>query len=220
MLKRDPDKAPLQSLVLLGALFLTILLIPIAAESEQVGIIVRMIYLGVFCLGGYLLFRARRWVIIYVCLAVPALFLGILNEATANPVILTISKGLTVSLQMLLIVAVVRFALYHPGAGKLDRIIAGMCGYLILGLFWADLYEIFEFYFPGGFRLPDGTEMIKTNGNSIYFSFVTLTTLGYGDISPTNPWTKMLAAMQAFSGTMYIAVLISSLINRQNLSSD
>ena len=87
-----------------------------------------------------------------------------------------------------------------------SRIIAGICGYIILGLLWSDMIGIVNLFCPEGFWTSEGLTSIEDNGAALYYSFVTLTKLGYGDISPANPWTKMLAIMEALSGTLCLAV--------------
>ena len=115
--------------------------------------------------------------------------------------------------------AVVKFALFNDEAVKIDRMLAGICGYLILGLFWAKLYTMYEQFFPGGFRFSDGTAVDVGDGSLLYFSLVTLSTLGYGDIIPASPWARMLASLQAVAGTLYLAVFISSLVSGLRASS-
>ena len=55
--------------------------------------------------------------------------------------------------------------------------------------------------------------MQKNDGSLLYFSLVTLSTLGYGDISPVTPTTRILSALEAVTGTLYLAVFISSLVS-------
>lgn len=86
-----------------------------------------------------------------------------------------------------------------------SRIIAGICGYIILGLLWSDMIGIVDLFCPEGFRTTEGLTRIGDNRVALYYSFKTLTTLSYGDISSANRWTRMLAIMEALSGTLYLA---------------
>ncbi|MEM9282477.1 MAG: ion channel [Verrucomicrobiota bacterium] len=208
-------RLPLKSLVLLCGLVTVLILTPLAVEAGGVGLFWRMLYLVIFCIGGYLLLEHRKWTLSYIALAIPTLFLGVIKESSSMPgVIDVISAILTATLQLLLILAVFRFALYDSTASKLDCVVAGICGYIILGIFWADICGTVSQYVPDGFWLPDGSlGQLPQNDTSLYYSFVTMTTLGYGDISPAQPWTRMLAIMQSLTGTLYLAVFISSLVN-------
>jgi hypothetical protein len=90
------------------------------------------------------------------------------------------------------------------------RIAGAVAVYLLLGLIWARLYQVVELASPGAFRVPAG-EVV--NGASLaYFSFVTLATLGYGDISPVNILARDLAVLEAIMGQLYLVILISRLV--------
>jgi hypothetical protein len=68
---------------------------------------------------------------------------------------------------------------------------------------------------PGGafaFNTNEGRQSIR-GFNAFYFSFVTLSTVGYGDITPVSKVARMLAAMEAMTGLLYVAVLIARLVS-------
>jgi voltage-gated potassium channel Kch len=70
---------------------------------------------------------------------------------------------------------------------------------------------------PGAFNIPEVTasfipDNISEVGSAMYFSFVTLTTLGYGDITPINAFARTLAYLEAAAGQIYLTVLIASLV--------
>lgn len=98
----------------------------------------------------------------------------------------------------------------------LDRIYAAASVYLLLGLAWGFLYLVIEVLFPGSFHLDQVSNNVQSMAYEIpqllYFSFVTLTTLGYGDIVPINLTAKSLACIEAIMGQLYLLVLISRLI--------
>jgi len=94
-----------------------------------------------------------------------------------------------------------------------NMLVGSVVLYLLIGLIWAILYMLLLIIFPDGFN---GLEMIPGRENFsqvTYFSFVTLTTLGYGDISPKNPVTEFFVYMEAISGVFYIAIVVSSLVS-------
>jgi len=90
------------------------------------------------------------------------------------------------------------------------RIGAAIVVYLLLGVLWARLYEIAGVAIPGAFHMTDGNATLTSY---VYFSFVTLATIGYGDISPVHPMVRSLAVLEAITGQMYIAVLIARLVS-------
>ena len=91
-----------------------------------------------------------------------------------------------------------------------DTIRGGICVYFLIGFVWALLYGIVASFDPQAFSQPliGGESYSKV----IYFSFVTLTTLGYGDIIPVSPLAKMLTNLEAIIGQMYPAILIAILV--------
>jgi hypothetical protein len=91
--------------------------------------------------------------------------------------------------------------------------VAGALGiFLMIGLIWSVFYMIIAELNPGAFSNVTGVNWDDTFPDLIYFSFVTLTTLGYGDITPLTPMGRYLALMQAMIGQLYIAVVVASLV--------
>jgi hypothetical protein len=87
-----------------------------------------------------------------------------------------------------------------------EHVKAGIAIYFLMGILWGFLYRIFFYFDPGSFVFNN------PHGDLFYFSYVTLATLGYGDIIPTTGITQMLAVMEAMLSQIYIAVFISRLI--------
>lgn len=93
---------------------------------------------------------------------------------------------------------------------------AGIVVYLMLGLLWSQAYMLLGQLTPGSFQFtPVGNSDGHMNGfNAFYFSFSTLTTVGFGDIAPASRVARTLAIMEATTGTLYLAILISRLVGR------
>ena len=90
-----------------------------------------------------------------------------------------------------------------------DALMGALFGYVLLALVWAVLYIHIERWRPGAFALAGDGNLV---GQMIYFSLVTITTLGYGDILPVDPLARICAGLQAAVGTLYVAVLIGSIV--------
>jgi hypothetical protein len=86
---------------------------------------------------------------------------------------------------------------------------------LLLGLLWGFAYMLVACLVPGAFYFDGQIEGAKemTSFTSVYFSFVTLSTVGYGDITPVASVARMLAAAEAMTGTLFVAILISRLVS-------
>lgn len=92
------------------------------------------------------------------------------------------------------------------------KIVGSICIYLLLGLIWTLFYLLLAEVLPGAFNGLQQAPWYENFSALSYYSFVTLTTLGYGDISPALPITRFLAYMEAVVGVLYIAILVASLI--------
>lgn len=95
-----------------------------------------------------------------------------------------------------------------------DVIMAAVCGYFLLGLMWSFVYFFVDAALPGSFQLAQGSS--EAGAKFIYFSFVTLTTVGYGDVLPLSNAARSLAILEAVMGQLYLAVTIARLIGIQS----
>ena len=93
-----------------------------------------------------------------------------------------------------------------------NRLAGAVCIYLLLGVIWAVAYSIFEMIIPGSFHGFSPLEDRGWDSEWLYFSFVTMTTLGYGDILPVSATARALAYIQAIFGQFYIAILVAGLV--------
>jgi Ion channel len=111
------------------------------------------------------------------------------------------------------LIVVVARAVFGPGKVTFHRIVGGILLYLTIGLTFVALFGLVTLNVPDAFK---GLETEQGNfaiaGNLIYFSFVTLTTIGYGDIVPLHPYARGLANLEAVIGQLYPATLLARLV--------
>jgi len=106
--------------------------------------------------------------------------------------------------------------LFRARSLTFDSIYGAVCGYLFLGLAWAMSYSMIESIQPGSFQI---SQSLRTAGDSspqhvlTYYSFVTLTTVGYGDVTPISPVTRTFAWMEAITGQFYLAIIVAGLVS-------
>ena len=98
-----------------------------------------------------------------------------------------------------------------------DAIFGAVCGYLLLGIIFSLLFSSIETLSPGSFRLPEtaGTAALPARldrGVFNYYSYITLATVGYGDVTPVTPAARTLAWVEAIVGQFYLAVLVAGLV--------
>ena len=98
------------------------------------------------------------------------------------------------------------------GTIDIHKIVGAVCIYLLLGLIWALMYLLIAEASPDAFNGLQQAPWYDNFSQLSYYSFVTLTTLGYGDISPVSPIAQFLAYMEAIVGIFYTTILVASLI--------
>lgn len=91
-----------------------------------------------------------------------------------------------------------------------DVIIGGICVYFLIGLMWAYIFIALEMVHPGSFHIAK--DAVANEAEFTYFSFVTLTTLGYGDTTPLSTPARNFVLIEAVMGQLYIAILIARLV--------
>ncbi|KIP72832.1 ion channel [Vibrio harveyi] len=94
-----------------------------------------------------------------------------------------------------------------------NHIIGSICIYLLLGLAWTVIYLLVLEFFPSSFTGLEAKPWLSNLFNTLYFSFITLTTVGYGDISPTVPVAQFFVFFEAIVGSFYLAIMVASLVS-------
>jgi len=93
------------------------------------------------------------------------------------------------------------------------NIIAGSISvYLLLAILFSFVFSLLDYYDPEAFHFPDSQDI--RSFDFIYFSYVTITTLGYGDISPVTPLAKSLSYLLALTGQLYLTILVAILVSK------
>jgi len=113
---------------------------------------------------------------------------------------------------------IIIYYIFETGLVTRNIIAAALIAYLFIGLLGANLYLLVELIYPGSFSIPHET-ILKDPSVFKYFSFVTLTTLGYGDISPISSQARSLSVLEALIGQIYLAVLIARLVGYKSTGS-
>lgn len=96
---------------------------------------------------------------------------------------------------------------------SVNRLVGAVCIFLLIGVIWALVYTLVDFLEPASFTGVAAGPPASWDSGWLYFSFVTLTTLGYGDILPVSGLARTLAYLQAVAGQFYVAVLVAGLVS-------
>lgn len=106
----------------------------------------------------------------------------------------------------------------------IEKIYGAICGYLLIGIIWALIYTLIEVVNPSSFHISEKLESTFFDAELsyplyflyfIYYSFVTISTLGYGDITPLSHAARVFSSLESIIGQLYVAILISRLVGLQ-----
>ena len=213
----DAGSRGMSNSVLLIALLLLFAAEPFFLGEQRAGGVFDVIVTAVLVAAVWSVSRRPALLVAGIVLAVPALvarWLLALTGATD----LTLA-GLVSAMALLAFTAVVllRQALTEQMVSA-NTICGAVCVYLLLGVIWGLAFSLMERLHPGSFQLANGDPLGSFAGHALfvpellYLSLVTLSTVGYGDIVPVTPQARMLAALEAMGGQLYLAVLIARLV--------
>lgn len=149
-----------------------------------------------------------------------ALVLGaqLLGMSSDSPVIATVGRAAGIGSVGLALVTLFRSVAHarHSGSGE---VLAAVSNFLLMGLGWAFAYEICCEVEPASFAGLLSQDQGERFAELVYYSYVTLTTLGYGDIRPTGLVSRNLATMEAVTGQLFLIVLLARLVTAPALAS-
>lgn len=101
---------------------------------------------------------------------------------------------------------------FSRGRVNTNRLLGAVTIYILMGVLWSELFNIIETLHPGAFRFGAEFSGMPIESSLMYFSFITLTTVGYGDATPTLPIAHAMAVLEALMGQLYLAILIGRLV--------
>jgi hypothetical protein len=197
-------------LIALGLLFVSL---PFVEEMKD-GDLILSVLLSLVMLSAVVAVASRRGAfIVALLLLIPAIagrWISHFRPDLVPPAVFLIA-GL--ALVAFVVANLLRFVLRAPSV-NVEVLCASLSAYLMLGLMWTMAYWLVDQLTPGAFAFNGNAERQSVRGfNAFYFSFITLSTVGYGDITPVSKVARMLAAMEAMTGLLYVAVLIARLVS-------
>ncbi len=201
----------------LGTLFsalILFLILPLATPDRTQTFVLPTMFVLLLLAGLGAVSENRRHLVVAMALVLPALTLALLREVLAGPITTVVAS----SLFIVFFVYVVSVLVVHVArAQRADaEILYGAAAvYLLLGILWAVGFEIVEALRPGSLTLGVGGEAIPEAHNFrtlLYYSFVTISTLGYGDITPATQLARVLALLEAVLGQLFLVVVVARLV--------
>jgi len=161
----------------------------------------------------------RRLRVATLALALPTLIGHWTFVLSNSPLLRAVGFALTSGF-LTFLTLVILLAVFQDATVTADTIVGAVCAYFMLGVTWGTYYALLELVSPAAFSVSEA--LTRVNGGGApglpitplmqYYSFTTLATLGYGDISPVTAMARGLSVMEGIGGQLYLAVLIARLV--------
>jgi hypothetical protein len=197
--------------VLLLAITLFYFLVVPFFENTMGILIISDSVLSIVCLSSLYAIRPNKHIVrVAAILSIPFLVSIWSNRAFDSETLIRIMNFLGF-LVLALVAICVLIHIFEERQVTADLICASIVVYLIIGLVWGFAYGLLDSLQPGSFSIPEG-KLEDSRLLLLYYSFVSLTTLGYGDVTPMTAPASFLSLIEAVVGQMYVAVLVARLV--------
>jgi hypothetical protein len=197
-------------LLLLIAMLLMIVLRPMLESYAGIKLLLDLFFTLILFTGIYAIRQNKRALWIALALAGPAFFINWSGHVVALPVSTVLLGKLLGILFIVLLITVILQYLFAEAVITQDMLVGSICAYMLIGFVWASIYMIIESVHPGSFSMPGS--YADQNSDFFYYSYVTLTTTGYGDIAPVTSTARAFAILEALIGQLYMAVLVARFV--------
>lgn len=196
-------------LFLLIATMLLFVLHPLTEGFVRIRFILDIFITAILLSAIYAVGESRGTLIFALITALPASFAHWIDWFLKIPALHLIDVSFGAVFLAFATITIVRH-LFKQKRVTADLIRGAICGYFLIGLMWSFVYALLETIQPGSFNAGQAGELDVSG--LIYFSFVTLCTTGYGDITPLTDQARFLSILEAVMGQMYLAVNIAALV--------
>lgn len=208
---RDELRDPLLSALTLLLIFLVFVIVPLHAagtiSAEGYGFII------VLLLASCVLMQSTSWVVLVVLFSGVTLAAAAVVFRSRSPSTVDISlEAIAWVIIGVALIFVIAGAVFAPGRVTYHRVTGAVLIYLTIGMTFVGLYTLIGLWSPNAFS---GLVVYQEKGfasSVIYFSFVTLTSVGYGDIVPVHPMARALANLEGIIGQLFPATLLARLV--------
>jgi voltage-gated potassium channel len=183
---------------------------PLVEEFVRLRILMDILWSAIFISAIYAVSRKKHHILIAVLLALPMLGAIWSKYYVENKTVIVVGSLCGAAFILFTIIQIVIFIYGHEEVTR-DLIIGAAVVYLLMAIMWTFIFVAVETLHPGSFNIPEG-QNIEANRQFLYYSFVTLTTLGYGDITPLTGLARSLCVLEAVLGQLYLVVQVAWLV--------
>ena len=195
-------------------LLFTLFVVPLIPDPDLRQTVFSAMFTIIFFMGALAMEKYKRPIL---AVAVIALIIEWISFVLQLPILELLSQATNL---IFFLIIVARFILQIAKTREVDAkvIIESINGYLLLGLAYAILVAIVMRNIDHAYNFPEAVRLNSERGfylhEYIYYTFITFTTLGYGDVVPLKPIAKSLSLLISISGQIYIAIIIAMLVGK------
>jgi len=153
--------------------------------------------------------RSRSMLVIAVILVLPAIVFRFLALESNLPGYIALTWGFNAAFYIYILANLLHYVLRRD-VMTADKLYGAVAAYILVAVLWAYLHGVTQYFYPGAYAFG-GTPKALDMTELIYFSFTTLATVGYGDITPALVHSRYLTILEMITGVMYVAILIARL---------
>jgi len=206
--------------VLVVLLAVTIFILPnVASEGAPLLTLLFDIGYSLVLLAGLTAISRRRGFTLAGAILVLLTLVGRwLSRGMPGTELLVFNLGMSIVTTVVLVLLLL-LQVFREGPITMHRVLGAVGVYLLLGLAWTFAYHLMAVINPDAFTISAGESVrVLSNSDFLYFSFVTLTTVGYGDITALDPAARSVVMLEALTGQLYPAILIARLVSMELVS--
>ncbi len=183
---------------------------PLVEEFIRLSILIDILWSAIFISAIYAVSQKKHHILIAVLLALPMLGSIWAKYFVQLKALIVVGSLCGAAFILFTIIQMLIFIYSHKEVTR-DLIVGAAVVYLLMALMWTFIFVVVETLHPGSFNIPEGQNMEATR-YFLYYSFVTLTTLGYGDITPATSLARSLCILEAVIGQLYLVVQVAWLV--------
>ena len=186
-----------------------LLIPPFLTQHDLLRHVILILLANIIWIGSVILFADTKYKRIGVVVFVIILLLAVFDQA--DEPLIDFVRELILLIFFLAITRKLLLGILHSKRVTISVILGAVSVYLLLGLSGALLFQLIEIVYPGSFNVD--VEFFNFY-NMIYFSFVTMSTLGYGDILPMTAEARSVAILVSITGQLFLAILMAMLVGK------
>ncbi len=197
-------------LILLISILCLLIFTPVFQGFVGIRILMNVFITAILISGTYAASQKIYITITAASLALPMLVSIWISHFADMPLLVFVGDCFGIAFIAFLVVVILSF-IFREHEVTINVIYASIVVYLLIAIMWMFIYLVLESIQPGSFAAGEGQIEVGRR-LYIYYSFVTITTLGYGDITPTTDIANSFSFLEAVTGQLYIAILIARLV--------